>query len=116
MGLRSGLPNLGPPRRCVADLAAPIQLAPAAQQSTIKIAHHPPRSDRGQPVEAPHLASAAACRMALTGGGRTRLVWAYSAGVSTAAEVMRVPSLGRNTRTANSSMAASTIREATAAT
>src|SRR5215208_1983064 len=56
MGLRSGLPNLGPPRRCVADLAAPIQLAPAAQQSKIKSAHHPPRSDRGQPVEAPQLA------------------------------------------------------------
>src|SRR5215211_5778713 len=55
MGLRSGLPNLGPPCRRVADLAAPIQLAPAAQQSTIKSAHHPPRSDRGQPVEAPHL-------------------------------------------------------------
>src|SRR5215218_9039622 len=53
MGLRSGLPNLGPPRRCVADLAAPIQLAPAAQQSKSKSAHQPPRSDRGQPVEAP---------------------------------------------------------------
>src|SRR5215218_10093530 len=57
MGLRSGLPNLGPPRRRVADLAAPIQLAPAAQQPKIKIAHQPPRSDRGQPVEAPHLAT-----------------------------------------------------------
>src|SRR3954451_2528658 len=57
MGLRSGLPNLGPPRRCVADLAAPIQLAPAAQQSKIKSAHQPPRSYRGQPVEAPHLAN-----------------------------------------------------------
>src|SRR3954470_5847476 len=56
MGLRSGLPHLGPPRRCVADLAAPIQLAPAAQQSKIKSAHQPPRSCRGQPVEAPHLA------------------------------------------------------------
>src|SRR4051794_31857014 len=56
MGLRSGLPHLGSPRRCVADLAAPIQLAPAAQQSTIKSAHQPPRSYRGQPVEAPHLA------------------------------------------------------------
>src|SRR3954463_9957465 len=55
MGLRSGLPHLGPPRRCVADLAAPIQLAPAAQQSKIKSAHQPPRSCRGQPVEAPHL-------------------------------------------------------------
>src|SRR5215210_8969876 len=58
MGLRSGLPHLGPPRRCVADLAAPIQLAPAAQQSKIQSAHHPPRSDRGQPVEAPQLADA----------------------------------------------------------
>src|SRR3954453_15735553 len=56
MGLRSGLLNLGPPRRCVADLAAPIQLAPAAQQSKIKSAHQPPRSYRGQPVEAPQLA------------------------------------------------------------
>src|SRR3954451_2955510 len=55
MGLRSGLPNLGPPRRRVADLAAPIQLAPAAQQSKIKSAHQPPRSYRGQPVEAPQL-------------------------------------------------------------
>src|SRR5215210_8499 len=55
MGLRSGLPNLGSPRRCVAALAAPIQLAPAAQQSKIKSAHQPPRSYRGQPVEAPHL-------------------------------------------------------------
>src|SRR3954462_6215329 len=55
MGLRSGLLNLGPPRRCVADLAAPIQLAPAAQQSKIKSAHQPPRSYRGQPVEAPQL-------------------------------------------------------------
>src|SRR3954471_15627486 len=55
MGLRSGLPHLGSPRRCVADLAAPIQLAPAAQQSKIKSAHQPPRSYRGQPVEAPHL-------------------------------------------------------------
>src|SRR4051794_31699638 len=56
MGLRSGLPHLGPPRRCVAALAAPIQLASAAQQSKIKSAHQPPRSDRGQPVEAPQLA------------------------------------------------------------
>src|SRR4051794_26986831 len=56
MGLRSGLPHLGSPRRCVADLAAPIQLASAAQQSKIKSAHQPPRSYRGQPVEAPHLA------------------------------------------------------------
>src|SRR3954469_7160433 len=56
MGLRSALTQLGPPRRCVADLAAPIQLAPAAQQSKIKSAHQPPRSCRGQPVEAPHLA------------------------------------------------------------
>src|SRR3954464_2631329 len=56
MGLRSGLPNLGPPRCRVAALAAPIQLAPAAQQSTIKSAHQPPRSNRGQPVEAPQLA------------------------------------------------------------
>src|SRR3954464_4203209 len=56
MGLRSGLLNLGPPRRCVADLAAPIQLAPAAQQSKIKSAHQPPRSYRGQPLEAPQLA------------------------------------------------------------
>src|SRR3954467_9541593 len=55
MGLRSGLPHLGSPRRCVADLAAPIQLAPAAQQSKIKSAHQPPRSYRGQPVEAPQL-------------------------------------------------------------
>src|SRR3954468_14542272 len=55
MGLRSGLPHLGPPRRCVADLATPIQLAPAAQQSKSKSAHQPPRSDRGQPVEAPQL-------------------------------------------------------------
>src|SRR5215212_3079539 len=55
MGLRSGLPNLRPSRRRVADLAAPIQLAPAAQQSNIKNAHQPPRSYRGQPVEAPHL-------------------------------------------------------------
>jgi transposase len=55
MGLRSGVSNLGPPRCSVADLAAPIQLAPAAQQSKIKTAHQPPRSDRGQPVEAPHL-------------------------------------------------------------
>src|SRR4051812_12849293 len=53
MGLRSGLPNLGPPRCRVADLAAPIQLAPAAQQSKIKSAHQPPRSYRGQPLEAP---------------------------------------------------------------
>src|SRR4051794_31618422 len=57
MGLRSGLPHLGPPRRRVADLAAPIQLASAAQQSKIKSAHQPPRSYRGQPVEAPHLAA-----------------------------------------------------------
>src|SRR5215212_1894588 len=56
MGLRSGLPHLGSPRRCVADLAAPIQLAPAAQQSTIKSARQPPRSCRGQPGEAPQLA------------------------------------------------------------
>ena len=55
MGLRSGLPNLGPPRCRVADLAAPIQLAPAAQQSKIKSAHQPPRSYRGQPLEAPQL-------------------------------------------------------------
>src|SRR3954471_5061508 len=55
MGLRSGLPNLGRPRRRVAALAAPIQLASAAQQPTIKSAHQPPRSDRGQPVEAPQL-------------------------------------------------------------
>src|SRR5689334_1889919 len=55
MGLRSGLSNLGSPRRGVADLAAPIQLAPAAQQSTIKSAHQPPRTNRGQPVEAPQL-------------------------------------------------------------
>src|SRR4051794_11664239 len=56
MGLRSGLPHLGSPRRCVADLAAAIQLASAAQQSKSKSAHQPPRSDRGQPVEAPQLA------------------------------------------------------------
>src|SRR3982750_5044723 len=56
MGLRSGLPHLGSPRRRVADLAAPIQLASAAQQSKSKSAHQPPRSDRGQPVEAPQLA------------------------------------------------------------
>src|SRR4051794_18205882 len=49
------LPNLGLPRCRVADLAAPIQLAPAAQQSKIKNAHQPPRSFRGQPVEAPQL-------------------------------------------------------------
>src|SRR4029453_14609865 len=55
MGLRPGLPNLRPPRRRVADLAAPIQLAPAAQQSKIKSAHQPPRSYRGQPIEAPQL-------------------------------------------------------------
>src|SRR4051794_29750052 len=55
MGLRSGLSNLGPPRCCVADLATPIQLAPAAQQPKSKSAHQPPRSYRGQPVEAPHL-------------------------------------------------------------
>src|SRR5215212_5041796 len=55
MGLRSGLPHLGSPRRRVADLAAPIQLAPAAQQSKIKSARQPPRSCRGQPVEAPQL-------------------------------------------------------------
>src|SRR3954471_12223762 len=54
MGLRSGLPHLGSPRRCVADLAAPIQLAPAAPQPKSKSARQPPRSDRGQPVEAPH--------------------------------------------------------------
>jgi hypothetical protein len=36
--------------------------------------------------------------------------------VRTAAEVMRVPSVGRYTRTANSSMAESTITEPTAAT
>src|SRR3954471_656330 len=36
--------------------AAPIQLAPAAQQSKSKSARQPPRSDRGQPVEAPQLA------------------------------------------------------------
>src|SRR3954452_24461516 len=58
MGLRSGLLNLGQPRRRVADLAAPIQLASAAQQTTIKSAHQPPRSDRGQPVEAPQLGKA----------------------------------------------------------
>src|SRR3954465_12957186 len=70
MGLRSGLLNLGPPRRCVADLAAPIQLAPAAQQSKIKSAHQPPRSYRGQPVEAPHLSSSSVVgqRMAVSFG------------------------------------------------
>src|SRR4051794_24012951 len=57
MGLRSGLPHLGSPRRCIADLAAPIQLAPAAQQPKSKSAHQPPRSNRGQPVEAPQLAA-----------------------------------------------------------
>src|ERR1044072_4017283 len=56
MGLRSGLPHLGSPRWCVADLAAPIQLASAAQQPKIKSAHQPPRSYREQPVEAPQLA------------------------------------------------------------
>src|SRR3954468_10469248 len=55
MGLRSGLSNLGPPRRGVADLATPIQLAPAAQQPKSKSAHQPPRSYRGQPVEAQQL-------------------------------------------------------------
>src|SRR4051794_25683754 len=69
MGLRSGLPHLGSPRRGVADLAAPIQLAPAAQQSKIKSAHQPPRSYRGQPVEAPHLAVGTAAR--LPRGGRS---------------------------------------------
>src|SRR4051812_37215098 len=58
MGLRSGLSNLGPPRCCVADLATPIQLAPAAQQPKSKSAHQPPRSYRGQPVEAPQLGTA----------------------------------------------------------
>src|SRR4051794_31367436 len=72
MGLRSGLPHLGSPRRCVADLAAPIQLAPAAQQSKIKSAHQPPRSYRGQPVEAPQLADG---RLASGGGDGQIKIW-----------------------------------------
>ena len=38
-----------------ANLASPIQLASPARQSRIQTAHQPPRSRRGQPVEAPQL-------------------------------------------------------------
>ena len=55
MGLRPGLPDLRSPRRRTAHLAAPIQLASSTRRHRIPDAHQPPRSGRGQPIEAPHL-------------------------------------------------------------
>lgn len=55
MGLRTGLSDLGPPRRGAAGLAPSIQLASPARQPKIKTAHQQTRSQPGQPVEAPHL-------------------------------------------------------------
>jgi transposase-like protein len=55
--LRPGLPNLPASRRRVASLAAPIQLAPTARQPKIHHAYQPPHPLRGQPIEAPQLAT-----------------------------------------------------------
>src|SRR4051794_27416454 len=56
MGLRTSLSGRRPSSRRAADLAAPLQLAQATRQSRIQTAHHSPRPNREQPVEAPHLA------------------------------------------------------------
>ena len=53
MGLRHRLPDIRPPRRRAARLAAPIQLASPARQHKVQNANQSPRPNRGQPVEAP---------------------------------------------------------------
>src|ERR1700682_619591 len=58
MGLRPSLPDVRSPSRGAPRLGPSIQLAPAPRQPKIKTAHQSPRSDPGQPVEAPHLEKA----------------------------------------------------------
>lgn len=56
MGLCHRLSNFRSPRRRTACLAAQIQLASPTCQPKVQTTHQSPRSNPGQPVEAPHLA------------------------------------------------------------
>lgn len=56
MGLCHRLSDFRSPRRRVAGLAASLQLAPSPREPKVQNTYQSPRSNRGQPVEAPHLA------------------------------------------------------------
>src|ERR1700733_627540 len=60
MGLRTSLSHFRAARRGTPHLAAPIQLASAAWRHKVKNTNQQTRSVRGQPAEAPHLATASA--------------------------------------------------------
>ena len=55
MGLCRPLSKLRPSRSRTARLAASLQLASTARQPKVQDTNQPPRTDRGQPVEAPQL-------------------------------------------------------------
>src|SRR3981081_2602798 len=55
MGLRSGLPDLRRESPASAAVASQIQLAQAASQLKVQTTYQSSRSNRGQPLEAPHL-------------------------------------------------------------
>src|SRR5437899_3531811 len=57
MGLCHRLSDVRSPRRRTACLAAQIQLASPTRQPKVQTTHQSPRSNPGQPVEAPQLAS-----------------------------------------------------------
>src|SRR5438552_7463987 len=55
MGLCHRLSDVRSPRRRTACLAAQIQLASPTRQPKVQTTHQSPRSNPGQPVEAPHV-------------------------------------------------------------